>query len=100
MTNPLQESFGFGDRLDEELTVAIREREVDLVVDLDVLQNVGLFDLEHHRHRFHVFRDVFVSDGDVVLAFADGAHFSACRVRLAWRAARGGTSTARRILCS
>lgn len=95
MTNPTQRSLGFGDRLDEELTVAIREGEVDLIVDFDVLQNVRLFDFEHHGHRLHVFRDVFVGDGDVVLAFTDGAHLSARRVRLARRAARCGTRSAR-----
>lgn len=93
-------SLRFRDRLDVELSVAIREGECHLVVDFDVAEDLGLFDFEHHRHRLHVFRDVFVSDGDVVLAFAYGAHFSAGRVGLSRRAARSSAGSARRILRS
>ncbi len=87
-------SVGLGDGLDEELTVAIRKREGHLIVDFDGVQKLGFLDLEHHRHGLHVSGDVFVSDGDVVLAFADRADFAAGRVRLARSAARScGTSS-------
>jgi hypothetical protein len=84
-------SVGFGDRLDDELAVAaIGEGEGDLIADVDVLDQVGLFDVEHHAHRLHVSRNIFMRDGDVVLLFADRADFSAGRIRLARRAARCG----------
>lgn len=86
-------SLGLGDGLDEKLSIAaIREGERHLIVDVDVLQKVRFIDLEHHGHGFHVVRDVFVRDGDVVLLFANGANFSTCRVCLARRAARRCTS--------
>jgi hypothetical protein len=93
MTNGCRASLGLGDGLDEELSIAaIRERKRDLIVDFDVVEEVRLIDLEHHGHGFHVTRDVFVRDGDVVLLFADGADFSTCRVCLARRAARRSAS--------
>jgi len=93
-------SLGFGNRLDVEPTIAIRERELDLVVDLDVVQGVGFFDLEHHRHRLHVTGNVLMGDRDVVLAFTDCAHLPAGRVGLAGRTARRSAGSAGRILRS
>lgn len=81
-------SLQLGDRFDEELTVAIREIERHLIIDADALKQFRFFHLEHHRHGLHVVGDVFVGDGDVVLAFADRADFAACRVRLSRRTAR------------
>jgi len=87
------DSLGLGDSFDDELAfAAIGEGEGDLIVDFDVLQEVGIFDVEHHAHGLHVSRDVFMRDGDVVLLFANGADFAAGRVRLAGSAARCGAS--------
>ena len=77
----------FGNRFDEELTIAVREREADLIIQADALKKFGFVHLEHHRHGFHVAGDVFVGDGDVVFTFTDRADFAACRVCLSWRTA-------------
>ena len=82
MPNSRRRSLHLGDGLDEEPPVAIRKGKRDLVVHLDVVQDFGSFHFEHHRHRFHVSGDLFMGDGDVVLALSDRAHFSTCRVRL------------------